>query len=98
MKPKFHIAFIALAATLLGPAYTAETPAADSPWRVLIANDTCPDVTWGFTEAQTRQAFADLIRAHLDEMNRTDAGPPENRNHYNLMAFIEAERRDAAEA
>jgi len=89
MKPRFPIPFIALAATLSVVAGAAEI--SPSPWRILIANDTCPDVTWGFTEAQTRQAFADLIRAHLDEMNRTDASPPENRNHYNLMAFIEAE-------
>lgn len=61
------------------------------PWRVIIANDTCPDVTWGFTEAQTRRAFADLIAAHLDEMTRTDAQPAENRNHYNATAFIELE-------
>ena len=58
-------------------------------WRIIIANDTCPDVTWGFTEAQVRQAFADLIGAHLDEMTRTDALPPEDRDHYNATAFIE---------
>jgi hypothetical protein len=61
------------------------------PWRIIIANDTCPDVTWGFTEAQTRQAFADLIAAHLDEMTRTDALPLEDRDHYNATAFIEVE-------
>lgn len=61
------------------------------PWRIIIANDTCPDVTWGFTEPQVRQSFADLIRAHLDEMNRTDNWPAENRNHYNIMAFVEVE-------
>lgn len=65
-------------------------PLPDRP-RIIIANDTCPDYTWGLTEAQTRQAFADLIAAHLDEMNRTDAGPPESRNHYNVMAFVEVE-------
>ena len=61
------------------------------PWRVIIANDTCPDVTWGFTEAQVRQSFADLIAAHLDEMTRTDALPPEDHDHYNATAFIEVE-------
>lgn len=65
-------------------------PLADRP-RIIIANDTCPDYTWDLTETQTRQAFADLIAAHLDEMNRTDAGPPESRNHYNVMAFVEVE-------
>ena len=60
-------------------------PAA-APWRILIANDNCPDVTWGFTEEQTRQAFADLVRSHLDEMPRTDTGPTESRDHFNLLA------------
>ena len=54
----------------------AAGPGADPPrWRVIVANDTCPDVTWGLTEAEVRQAFADLIGAHLDEMSRT-AGEP----------------------
>jgi hypothetical protein len=64
---------------------------APTPWRILIANDTCPDVTWGFTEGQVRQAFADLIAAHLDEMTRTDALHSEDRDHYNATAFIEVE-------
>lgn len=59
--------------------------------RIIIANDTCPDYTWGLTETETRKAFADLIAAHLDEMNRTDAGPVESRDHYNVMAFVEVE-------
>ncbi|MGA2864585.1 MAG: hypothetical protein ABSF95_08855 [Verrucomicrobiota bacterium] len=58
--------------------------------RVLVANDTCPDVTWGWTEEQTRQAFADLVRSHLDEMQRTDNGPPESRDHFNLATTQEA--------
>ena len=69
----------------------AVTETQDQRWKIIVANDTCPDVTWGYTENQTRQAFADLIAAHLDEMNRTDASPRENQNHYNLVAFIEAE-------
>ena len=73
------------------PALQIFAAAAPPPWRVIIANDTCPDVTWGFTEAQTRQAFADLIAAHLDEMTRTDTLPRENRDHYNAAAFIEVE-------
>ena len=64
---------------------------ARQPWLVIIANDTCPDVTWGFPESQVRQAFADLIAAHLDEMTRTDALPAEDRDHYNATAFIEVE-------
>jgi len=88
MRLTLHTTLAALAAL---PVFTARAADTAPPWRILIANDTCPDVTWGFTEAQVRESFAELIRAHLDEMNRTDAGPPENRDHYNLMAFVEAE-------
>jgi hypothetical protein len=62
-----------------------------APWRVIVANDNCPDVTWGLTYEQTRQALADLVRAHLDEMNRTDAEPLPNRDHYTMTAAFEAE-------
>lgn len=83
------VAVVVAATSALLPSEAAGAgPAAEHP-RLIIANDTCPDVTWGYTEAQTRQAFADLIAAHLDEMTRTDAGPPESRNHYNVMAFVE---------
>ncbi len=58
--------------------------------RILVAHDTCPDVTWGWTEEQTRQAFADLVRSHLDEMQRTDAGPQESRDHFNMATTQEA--------
>ena len=58
--------------------------------RILVANDTCPDVTWGWTEEQTRQAFADLVRSHLDEMQRTDDGPTESRDHFNMATAQEA--------
>ena len=48
---------LTLAAVALIP---SQLPAADAqiPWRIIIANDTCPDVTWGFNEAQVRRAFA----------------------------------------
>ncbi len=83
---------IGSSATDLAPAGELGSPASDSVLpRIIIANDTCPDYTWGFTEPETRKAFADLIAAHLDEMNRTDAGPVESRNHYNVMAFVEVE-------
>ena len=78
----------ALAVGLFAFSLPAADPALNRP-RILIANDTCPDVTWGFTEAQVRQSFADLIAAHLDEMSRTDADLPESRDHYNVMAFLE---------
>jgi len=61
-----------------------------SDWTIFIANFTCPDYTWGFSEEQTRQSFADLVRAHLDEMNRTDSEQPENQDHYNLAVTQEA--------
>jgi hypothetical protein len=80
-----------LVATGLMPALPIFADDGPPAWRVIIANDTCPDVTWGFTEGQVRQAFADLLAAHLDEMSRTDALPSEDRDHYNATAFIEVE-------
>ncbi len=85
------VALLAASTHALPAADVARAEPATLPWRILIANDNCPDVTWGFPEAQVRQAFADLIRAHLDEMHRTDTGPIESRDHYNVMAFVEAE-------
>jgi hypothetical protein len=71
------------------PALQILAEEASTPWRIIIANDTCPDVTWGFTEAQVRQAFADLIAAHLDEMTRTDMLAPEEVNWKNkLLALL----------
>lgn len=61
-----------------------------SEWTVYVANDNCPDYTWGFTEEQTRQAFADIVRAHLDEMNRTDSLAPADRDRYNMAVTQEA--------
>jgi len=59
-------------------------------WSIYITNDNCPDYTWGLTEEQTRQAFADLVRAHLDEMNRTDSLESANRDRYNMAVTQEA--------
>ena len=61
-----------------------------SAWTIYITNDNCPDYTWGLTEAQTRQAFADIVRGHLDEMKRTDGQPPANRDRYNMAVTQEA--------
>jgi len=64
-------------------------------WTIYVTNDNCPDYTWGFTEAQTRKAFADIVRGHLDEMNRTDGEPPESQDRYNaavtqeVLCFVE---------
>jgi len=77
-------------------AHAAQPTANSSEWRVFITNDNCPDYTWGLTEAQTRKAFADIVKAHLDEMKRTDAQPFASRNRYNMavtqeaMCFVEA--------
>ncbi len=59
-------------------------------WTIYITNDNCPDYTWGFTEEQTRQSFADIVRAHLDEMRRTDGEAAENRDRYNMAVTQEA--------
>lgn len=72
------------------------------PWTVHVANDNCPDYTWGLTEEATRQAFADVVRGHLDEMTRTDAWPDDLRDRYNaavtqeILCFLEKhpDRRD----
>jgi hypothetical protein len=59
-------------------------------WTIFITNDTCPDYTWGLTEEQTQQAFADLIRAHLDLMTKTDREAAENQDRYNMAVTEEA--------
>ena len=85
------LAFALILAAGAMPALQILAEEAPTPWRIIIANDTCPDVTWGFSETQVRPAFADLIAAHLDEMTRTDVLPLEDRDHYNATAFIEVE-------
>jgi hypothetical protein len=71
-------------------AHFAASPQDHQRWRIHIINDTCPDYTWGLNEEQTRQAFADLIRTHLDEMQRTETQPTENQDRYNMAATMEA--------
>jgi len=68
----------------------AQAPDDASEWTLYVANDNCPDYTWGYTEEQTRQALADIVRGHLDEMKRTDNEPPENRDRYNMAVTQEA--------
>src|ERR1035441_6201301 len=63
---------------------------AQPAWTVYITNDTCPDYTWAQTEEQTRQSLADLVRAHLDEISRTDQAALENRDHYTMAVTNEA--------
>lgn len=81
-------------AALVAAGFVAGAVGAD-PWTIYVANDNCPDYTWGLTEEQTRQAFADVVRGHLDEMTRTDGQPPANRSRYNaavtqeVLCFLE---------
>jgi hypothetical protein len=72
---------------LPGPAHSQTDP---GRWSIYVANDNCPDYTWGYTEEQTRKAFADIVRGHLDEMNRTDSLEPWNRDRYNMAVTQEA--------
>jgi hypothetical protein len=74
----------------LAPLAAARSASDPSDWTIYIANDNCPDYTWGLTEAQTRKAFADIVRAHLDEMTRTDSEVPENRDRYSMAVTQEA--------
>jgi hypothetical protein len=60
-----------------------------SKWTLYITNDACSDYTWGFDEAQTRRAFADTLRSHLDEMRVTDKESPDNQDRYNLSVMQE---------
>lgn len=64
--------------------------AESAEWTIYVTNDNCPDYTWGNTEEQTRQAFADIVRGHLDEMNQTDREEPGNRDRYNMAVTQEA--------
>lgn len=72
---------------LAGRAFGATDP---NRWSIYVVNDNCPDYTWGYIEEQTRQAFADIVRGHLDEMNRTDSLEPWNRDRYNMAVTQEA--------
>jgi alpha-mannosidase len=70
---------------------SAQTNDRPSDWTIFITNDACSDYTWGFNEEQTRRAFADVVRAHLDEIQRTDHEKPENQDRYNLSITQEAD-------
>lgn len=90
-----RLALSAVAFALLLSSAVAVEPSPDERWTIFVANDNCPDYTWGFTETQTRQAFADVVRGHLDEMQRTDSQPAPNQDHYNaavtqeVLCFLE---------
>ena len=88
-----RVRLILVLATISSLAGQTEHSASD--WTIYVTNDACSDYTWGFNEEQTRHAFADVVRAHLDEMLRTDKEKPENQDRYNLsitqeaLAFVE---------
>ena len=89
-KQVLPILMLATIASLAG-----QTKFSASDWTIYVTNDACSDYTWGFNEEQTRHAYADVVRAHLDEMLRTDQEKPENQDRYNLsitqeaLAFVE---------
>lgn len=68
----------------------AQVKPTPADWTIYITNDSCSDYTWGFNEEPTRRADADVVRAHLDEMNRTDSLAPADRDRYNLSISQEA--------
>lgn len=81
------------AGMIIAIAIAAAVTAAEKPVPVptiYVANDNCPDYTWGLTEAATRRALADLVAAHLDEMTRTDNQRFESRSRYNMAVTQEA--------
>jgi hypothetical protein len=75
---------------LLASAAAGAQPHHGEPWTIYITNDSCSDFTWNNTAEDTLLAYAEIIRSHLDEMTRTDAEKPENRDHYNLSISGEA--------
>ncbi len=81
---------LALLFTMPTASLGADSLAEPNDWTIYITNDNCPDYTWGYTEEQTRKSFADIVRAHLDEMNRTDSEEPHNRDSYNMAVTQEA--------
>jgi hypothetical protein len=80
--------FLAACFSALAP-MRAEQPTRE-PWTIYITNDSCSDYTWNNTEQDTLHAYAEIIRAHLDEMIRSDHEQPENQERYNLSITGEA--------
>lgn len=60
------------------------------PWTIHVVADTCADYTWGFDEEATRRNMAELVRAHLDRMVRTDGEPEGLRARYTMSVTNEA--------
>ncbi len=87
---RWTVYLITLGVTASGAVSFGQQSDGDKPWSIYITNDNCPDYTWGFTEKQTRQAFADIVKSHLDEMQRSDAMSSENQDRYNMAVTQEA--------
>ena len=88
---KIHLVVVAVCLVLTAAVNAvAVAPEEASEWTIYVTNDNCPDYTWGLTEEQTRQSFADIVRAHLDEMNLTDSQESHNRDRYNMAVTQEA--------
>ena len=87
-KPNLALLILLLASIA---SLTGQTSHSVSDWTIYITNDACSDYTWGFNEEQTRRAYADVVRAHLDEMLRRDQEKPENQDRYNLSILQEAQ-------
>ena len=77
-------------ALLLLPLGAAAEPPEPPRFTIHVVNDTCPDYTWGFDERETRRNMADVVRAHLDEMTRTDGEREGNRDRYTMAVTNEA--------
>ena len=91
MKPAWAVAgMLAAILVIAAPVPAAEKKEAEADWTVYVTNDNCPDYTWGLTEEQTRQAYADIVRGHLDEMNRTDKEAAASQDRYNMAVTNEA--------
>jgi hypothetical protein len=65
-------------------------PSDPPPWTIHVVNDSCPDYTWGFDEKATRRNMAELVRAHLDAMTRTDGEAEASRDRYTMAVTNEA--------
>ena len=78
------------AVALLGAPASSAQPVPPPPWTIHVVNDTCADTTWGFDEKATRRNMAELVRAHLDAMSRTDGEPEESRDRYTMAVTNEA--------
>jgi hypothetical protein len=87
-KPNLALLIVLVASTA---SLAGQTSHSVSNWTIYITNDACSDYTWGFNEEQTRRAYADVVRAHLDQMLRTDLEKPENQDRYNLSITQEAQ-------